>query len=129
LIPLCTISPVGNAPHAGAWIETPPARTGAASGSGSHPVRVLQLVRIHAPDLLRLHAQVVQRLPLRTVIINDHELWQPDTKRHALVIPPGQSTDLIEKLLELMKSILASGEDLVISRFGKFYVLEKESEW
>jgi len=38
-----------------------------------------------------------------------------------------EPADLIEKLLELMKSTLASGEDLVISRFGKFYVLEKNS--
>ncbi len=44
-----------------------------------------------------------------------------------LRVTNNESTDLIEKLLELMKSILASGEDLVISRFGKFYVLEKNS--
>jgi len=42
-----------------------------------------------------------------------------------LRLTKSESTVLIEKLLELMKSTLASGEDLVISRFGKFYVLEK----
>jgi integration host factor subunit alpha len=44
-----------------------------------------------------------------------------------LRVPQNISADLIETLLELMKSTLASGEDLVISRFGKFYVLEKKS--
>jgi integration host factor subunit alpha len=45
----------------------------------------------------------------------------------SLRVPQNISADLIETLLELMKSTLASGEDLVISRFGKFYVLEKNS--
>lgn len=44
-----------------------------------------------------------------------------------LRLTKSESTDLIETLLELMKSILASGEDLVISRFGKFEVREKNS--
>jgi integration host factor subunit alpha len=44
-----------------------------------------------------------------------------------LRLTKNESTNLIEKLLELMKWILASGENLVISRFGKFYVLEKNS--
>ncbi len=44
-----------------------------------------------------------------------------------LRLTKSESADLIEKLLELMKSTLAAGEDLVISRFGKFYVLEKKS--
>jgi len=43
----------------------------------------------------------------------------------SLGVPQNISGDLIETLLEIMKSTLASGEDLVISRFGKFYVLEK----
>ncbi|MFO8240572.1 MAG: integration host factor subunit alpha, partial [Dissulfuribacterales bacterium] len=37
------------------------------------------------------------------------------------------SADLVETVFKLMKSILASGEDLVLSGFGKFYVLEKKS--
>ncbi len=44
-----------------------------------------------------------------------------------LRLSKNESADLIEKLLELMKSKLASGEDLVISRFGKFEVREKKS--
>ncbi|MFH1721146.1 MAG: integration host factor subunit alpha [Candidatus Altiarchaeota archaeon] len=36
-----------------------------------------------------------------------------------------ESADLLESLLELMKSTLASGEDILISGFGKFCVKEK----
>jgi len=35
------------------------------------------------------------------------------------------STELVESLLELIKSTLASGEDVLISGFGKFCVKEK----
>ncbi len=36
-----------------------------------------------------------------------------------------QSVDTIESLLELIKRTLESGEDVLISRFGKFCVNEK----
>ena len=36
-----------------------------------------------------------------------------------------QSSDYVELLLEIMKRTLASGEDLLISGFGKFIVKEK----
>jgi len=36
-----------------------------------------------------------------------------------------QSVELIEALLELIKSKIASGEDVLISGFGKFCVKEK----
>jgi integration host factor subunit alpha len=36
-----------------------------------------------------------------------------------------QSTELIETLLELIKSSLASGKDVLVSGFGKFCVKEK----
>jgi len=36
-----------------------------------------------------------------------------------------ESADLLESLIELMKSTLASGEDILISGFGKFCVKEK----
>jgi len=36
-----------------------------------------------------------------------------------------QSVELIESLLELIKSTLASGEDVLISGFGKFCVKKK----
>ncbi len=44
-----------------------------------------------------------------------------------LRLTKNESTDLIETLFELMKSTLASGEDLVISRFGKFCVNDKRA--
>jgi integration host factor subunit alpha len=36
-----------------------------------------------------------------------------------------QATDLFETLLEIIKSTLASGEDVMVSNFGKFKVKEK----
>jgi len=38
---------------------------------------------------------------------------------------PSQAKNTVETLLEIMKSTLASGEDVMISRFGKFQVNEK----
>jgi integration host factor subunit alpha len=38
---------------------------------------------------------------------------------------PSQAKDTIETLLEIMKSTLASGEDIMLSGFGKFCVNEK----
>ena len=38
---------------------------------------------------------------------------------------PSQAKDTIETLLEIIKSTLASGEDIMISGFGKFQVNEK----
>ena len=35
------------------------------------------------------------------------------------------SSAMLESTLEIVKSTLASGEDVLISRFGKFYLLEK----
>ena len=40
--------------------------------------------------------------------------------------PKEQSFDMIETLLEIMKRTLESGEDVLISRFGKFCVKEKQ---
>jgi len=39
--------------------------------------------------------------------------------------PKNQSIELVETLLELIKKSLASGEDVLISSFGKFCVKEK----
>jgi integration host factor subunit alpha len=39
--------------------------------------------------------------------------------------PRNRSVELIETLLELLKSKLVSGEDVLISGFGKFCVKEK----
>jgi integration host factor subunit alpha len=38
---------------------------------------------------------------------------------------PSQAKDTLESLLEIMKSTMASGEDIMISGFGKFQVNEK----
>ncbi|WP_321495485.1 integration host factor subunit alpha [uncultured Desulfobacter sp.] len=38
---------------------------------------------------------------------------------------PAEAKDVLEELLEIIKSTLASGEDLMISGFGKFQVNEK----
>ena len=42
-----------------------------------------------------------------------------------LDFPKNKSTEIIETLLELIKSALESGEDVLISGFGKFCVNEK----
>ena len=39
--------------------------------------------------------------------------------------PKNQSFEMIETLLEIIKRTLESGEDVLISRFGKFCVQEK----
>ena len=40
-------------------------------------------------------------------------------------LPKNKSVHAVEWLLEIMKDTLASGEDVLISGFGKFRVLEK----
>jgi len=40
-------------------------------------------------------------------------------------LTPSQAKDTVEHLLEIMKSTLASGEDIMISGFGKFQVNDK----
>jgi len=39
---------------------------------------------------------------------------------------PSQAKDTIETLLEIIKSTLASGEDVMVTGFGKFQVNEKD---
>ncbi len=51
---------------------------------------------------------------IETLYNNDAEL----TKSHAI--------DVFESAIELIKSTLVSGEDVLISRFGKFCVKEKK---
>jgi len=41
-------------------------------------------------------------------------------------IPKNKSTELVEILIEIVKRRLASGEDVMISNFGKFCVKEKK---
>jgi len=40
--------------------------------------------------------------------------------------PKNQSLEIVESLFELIKKTLASGEDVMISGFGKFCVKEKK---
>ena len=40
--------------------------------------------------------------------------------------PKSQSFEIVESLLELIKGSLESGDDVLISRFGKFCVKEKK---
>jgi len=42
-----------------------------------------------------------------------------------LDLKPSQAKDTIEELLEIIKTTLASGEDIMFSGFGKFKVNEK----
>ena len=42
-----------------------------------------------------------------------------------LGFPRNQSIEIVESLLELMKSTLVSGDDLLVSGFGKFCVRDK----
>jgi integration host factor subunit alpha len=57
----------------------------------------------------------------------------PCTKDHIvnsiynqLDLPKNRSTEIVESLLEIIKRTLASGEDVLISGFGKFCVRNKE---
>ena len=40
-------------------------------------------------------------------------------------IPKNKSTEIVETLIEIIKRTLASGEDVLISNFGKFCIKEK----
>ena len=40
--------------------------------------------------------------------------------------PKNRSSEIVETLLEIIKSRLASGEDVLVSGFGKFCVKEKK---
>ena len=42
-----------------------------------------------------------------------------------LGFPRNQSVEITESLLEIIKSTLASGDDVLVSGFGKFCVKEK----
>ena len=40
-------------------------------------------------------------------------------------LPKNKSTEIVETLLEIIKKTLASGEDVLVSNFGRFCVKEK----
>ena len=45
--------------------------------------------------------------------------------QNGLGFPKNQSIEIVESLIELIKSTLASGDDVLVSGFGKFCVREK----
>ena len=48
------------------------------------------------------------------------------TIQNHLGLPKNRSSELVETLLEIMKRTLESGEEVMISGFGKFCVKEKK---
>jgi integration host factor subunit alpha len=50
-----------------------------------------------------------------------------DTIHSELGLPRKNCVDMVEILLEIMKSRLAAGDDVLISGFGKFCVKEKRA--
>lgn len=48
-----------------------------------------------------------------------------ETISEKLDLKPSQAKETVEELLEIIKSTLASGEDIMVSGFGKFKVNEK----
>jgi len=48
-----------------------------------------------------------------------------DTIYNQLDVPKTRSTQVVESLIEIIKKTLESGEDVLISGFGKFCVKEK----
>jgi len=49
-----------------------------------------------------------------------------ESVHNRLRIPRKECTEIVETLLEIIKSTLESGEDLLISGFGKFKVKDKK---
>ena len=49
-----------------------------------------------------------------------------DSVHQQLGLPRNKSTEVVEQLIETIKSTLASGEDVLVSGFGKFCVNEKK---
>ena len=48
-----------------------------------------------------------------------------DTMYNQLDVPKTKSTQVVESLIEIIKKTLESGEDVLISGFGKFCVKDK----
>ncbi|MEJ2285907.1 MAG: integration host factor subunit alpha [Desulfobacterales bacterium] len=49
-----------------------------------------------------------------------------ESVHHQLGFPINQSIEVVEQLIETIKSTLASGEDVLVSGFGKFCVNDKK---
>ena len=50
-----------------------------------------------------------------------------DSIQNQIGFPKTRSSEIVETLLEIIKGTLASGEDVLISNFGKFRVNEKKA--
>ena len=50
-----------------------------------------------------------------------------ESVQNRLGFPRNRSAELVESLLEIIKSTLESGDDIMISGFGKFCVNEKKA--
>jgi len=48
-----------------------------------------------------------------------------DSIHNQLNLPKNQSVQAVESMIEIIKNTLENGEDVMITRFGKFYVKEK----
>ena len=44
-----------------------------------------------------------------------------------LGLPKNKSVDLFESVLEIIRQSLVNGEDVMISGFGKFYIIDKKA--
>ena len=62
----------------------------------------------------------------RSIIYDPHQSQYRRSSSKQIGYPKNQSFDLIETLLEIIKRTLESGEDVLVSRFGKFCVKEKK---
>jgi integration host factor subunit alpha len=60
---------------------------------------------------------------MKNMTLTKSNLFEKISER--LDLSPTESKSVLETLLETMKSTLASGEDIMISRFGRFQVNEK----
>ena len=49
-----------------------------------------------------------------------------ESVRNQTGFPKNRSSEIVETLLEIIKTTLASGEDVLISNFGKFCVNQKD---
>ena len=49
-----------------------------------------------------------------------------ESVQNQIGFPKSRSSEIVETLLEIIKSTLASGEDVLVSGFGKFCVKEKK---
>jgi len=49
-----------------------------------------------------------------------------ESVRNQIGFPKNRSSEIVETLLEIIKRTLASGEDVLVSGFGKFCVKEKK---